>query len=54
MIVREILERPEIINRFDHFNDSKDTISWLRSIGKHELADRLEVEYFEWRCGYTR
>ena len=42
MIVREIVQMPELLWNFDYFNDSKDTISHLRSIGQDELADKLK------------
>lgn len=49
MIVREILDKPELIDDFDFFNDAIDTARWLRSIPGysslegHALADKLEL-----------
>lgn len=32
MIVREVIKNPSLIDNFDYFNDSEDTINWLKSI----------------------
>lgn len=29
MIVKEIVSMPELLDNFDYFNDSKDTLLWL-------------------------
>jgi phage regulator Rha-like protein len=47
MIVKEILERPELINRFDFFNDATDTIAWLRDLNTpkaKEIARQLKAK----------
>jgi len=48
MIVRAVLDNPSLIERFDWFNDGKDTIGWLRWIMKSDeakaLADQMEVK----------
>lgn len=41
MIIREILDHPELIESFDFFNNSKDTINWLMSGGHENLARKL-------------
>lgn len=49
MIVRAVLCNPALIERFDWFNDGKDTIGWLRWIMRTDeaaaLADRMEQLY---------
>lgn len=46
MIVRAVLTDPSRLDRFDWFNDGKDTIGWLRWIMKSDeakaLADEME------------
>jgi len=45
MIVREVLTNPELIDKFDFFNDTKDTVSWLNRIGTLEakaLSKKLQ------------
>jgi hypothetical protein len=48
MIVRAVLDNPSLIERFDWFNDGKDTIWWLRWIMKSDeakaLADQMEIK----------
>ena len=47
MIVREIIEHEELIESFDWFNDSDDTISWLMRFGEvHEdLIAKLKAGF---------
>jgi len=51
MIVRAVVEQPELLDRFDWFNDGKDTIAWLnmmlrqgRISGIEPLIDYMEAE----------
>jgi len=41
------------LSRFDFFNDAKDTIHYLRMVGREYDADRLEIErirrFNKWR-----
>ncbi len=51
MIVREILASPELITNFDFFNDTKDTVSWLRGVNTPEsmaLAVELSAASAAW------
>lgn len=43
MIIREIIKHPELIEKFDFFNDAKDTINWLVGKGETELANKLNA-----------
>jgi hypothetical protein len=47
MIVRAILDRPEIADNFDHFNDHRDTLFWLRcqpmTEARQEAMRRLQA-----------
>ncbi len=29
MIIREVLQNPELVHNFDYFNDFNDTVKWL-------------------------
>jgi len=53
MIVREVLTNPELINDFDFFNDTKDTVSWLNGIGTPEAKVRSkklqEADHAHWK-----
>lgn len=45
MRVREVLKDPTILDNFDFFNDTKDTLSYLRGVNTPEslaLAEELE------------
>ena len=48
MIVREVIRRPDLIDRIDFFNDGKDTIAWLKDLGQFDLADRLQQQFDLW------
>lgn len=54
MIVREILNNPQLIESFDFFNDFDDTIAWLNraSVQRHpeatEIAAKLRLVYQCW------
>ncbi len=56
MIVRAVLSNPELIERFDWFNDGNDTIGWLRWIMKTDeaaaLADKMEERLQLYQRGY--
>jgi hypothetical protein len=39
MIVREILQDPSLIERFDFFNDAENTLGWLRRIDTPEARE---------------
>ena len=43
MIIREIVDHPELIETFDFFNDTKDTIQYLKRNGHDELAKKLRA-----------
>lgn len=38
MIVREVLQAPQILDRFDWFNDGQDTINWLKGASLASLG----------------
>lgn len=51
MIVREILRKPELINFFDYFNDTDDTVRFLRSCQTPEadaIAEQLTINQKKW------
>lgn len=51
MIVREILNDPSLIERFDFANDTKDTLHWLRMLDTPEadaISDRLREAATKW------
>lgn len=45
MIVRDVLSNPELLNNFDWFNDTDDTINWLLGAGSEhaELISKLKT-----------
>lgn len=47
MIVKEIIDHPELIEDFDWFNDYRDTKLWLKHNGP-ELLERFEEGHLEW------
>jgi len=53
MIVREVLTNPELINDFDFFNDTKDTVNWLNWIGTPEakaVSKKLQgADHAHWK-----
>ena len=50
MIVREIVKEPfKVMSTFDWFNDSKDTISWLKGCGHLALAEQVAAGYEAWQ-----
>ena len=51
MIVRAVLENPELIETLDMFNDASDTIAWLKNVHTVEswgIAKRLCEKYDQW------
>lgn len=46
MIVRDV--NVEDLSKFDFFNDSTDTIRYLKSVGKPDDAKKLEIANKEW------
>lgn len=42
MIVRAVLTDPSLLDRFDYFNDAKDTIVWLSSSAHPDAPERLQ------------
>jgi len=43
MIVRAVLTHPELIERFDWFNDGQNTINWLKWVkAPAELVAKME------------
>jgi hypothetical protein len=49
MIVRAVLQNPELIEHFDWFNDGKDTINWLKRDPENaKLIARMEEKYNAW------
>lgn len=58
MIVRYVLENPDYIDRMDYYNDGKDTVQWLLSMDRPDLAERLQKridEYLEqWAVGVQK
>lgn len=50
MIVREILDNPDLASSFNFFNDYKDTLYWLKSLRHVPEAEsviiRLKDAYF--------
>ena len=51
MIVRAVLDHPELVDKFDYFNDTSDTLRFLRSVNTPEslaIAARLEQKDQEW------
>ena len=49
MIVRSVIDNSDAIDRFDYFNDAKDTIDWLRGRKRFDLAERLQKRLDEYR-----
>lgn len=53
MIVRAILDDPELANKFDYFNDYRDTHRWLNSLessSQQRVAiQALDQGYNKWR-----
>lgn len=50
MIVREIIANPEeIIDKFDFFNDYKDTMAYLESKNEFAIALKLAKAEYYWR-----
>ncbi len=45
MIVREILTMPELLDDFDYFNDSKDTLLWLNIIISNAPNPEVKQKY---------
>lgn len=59
MIVREILNNPQLIDTFDFFNDFDDTIAWLdRAVQRHpeaaEVAAKLRTNYEAWKVARNK
>ena len=50
MIVRAVVEDPSLIDRFDYFNDTDDTVRWLMGTGHEDLARKLrEADRKYWK-----
>ena len=45
MIVREILTMPELLDDFDYFNDSKDTLLWLNIMISNATNPETKHQY---------
>jgi hypothetical protein len=57
MIVREVLKQPELLDCFDWFNDSGDTIRFLKGVGTKEslaLAEKMEQKAAEYFAGLRK
>ena len=48
MIVREIVEHPELIEDFDWFNDYQDTRMFLIKTDNFELLHKFNEAYAKW------
>ena len=48
MIVRRIIEAPELLDEFDHFNDYNDTIRWLRGLPKDQPGVGWAIAMLKW------
>ena len=42
MIVRAVLQHPELLEKFDFFNDAKNTLVWLKMLGTPEALERAK------------
>jgi hypothetical protein len=55
VIVREVVDNPDLIDTFDHFNDYGDTRRWLEWQGaSSELLERLDAAHEKWLDNYWK